>query len=449
MGQAGARPTRQDAWRQRGLTVALFLSLSVLLVASANSGPAQVNDTRASALASWSLGTLGHTALPDVWPASANYWGVETPSGEIYTNRFPGVAYWAAPAYALASTFDPRPAPAHPFLVDLRPASWTAAVTVAAAGVAGFVLLRRTLPQNWALGSSLVLILGTGLWSVAADSLWPHGPAALFLLIGLFGWRDQHRLVVIGAAAGAVLVRPHIAVALVVLAIYAWFRDGDRRDGLAFLGGTGLGLAMLSAYSLAVFGVWTPTAGYDPASHLEGLVVHGPGQTIGAITGALVGTERGVLLFSPILAVAGVAVVIAWRQLPAWTLASAAAGLAYLLIQVRAVGHLGGDQFFGARVSLESVVLSAPALATAVYLRARHNRALLVATLCAAAASVAIHAYGAFERSIDPLEVERWAQIVSIVEDEFADHELGDVDLSRQSQPSGAIATDTDPHTRE
>ena len=235
-------------WLPAAAAALLFLAVTALLVATSNPGRALVNDTRAGALASWSLGTHGEAALPEPWPASHNYWGVEGRDGRVYVNRFPGVAYWAAPAYAAAAlSGSEHVSPAHPFLVDVRPAGWTAAVTVVLAGLVAVLLLRRLLPDRWALLAGLVLVTGTGLWSVAADALWPHGPTALVLLTALLGWRRDQTTLVAAAAAGSVLVRPHLAVALVVLAVYAWRWNRDGRGAAAFAGGTLAGLAALSA----------------------------------------------------------------------------------------------------------------------------------------------------------------------------------------------------------
>jgi hypothetical protein len=423
------------AWSRRevaALTGALLVA-AVILLATSNPGPAQVNDTRAAAVASWSLGDQGELALPGPWPASRNYWGVETPDHRVHVNRFPGVAYWAAPAYAARALLIHEPPPAHPFLIDLRPAAWTAALTVAGAlGVAYGLLRRLVLPWQAGLGAAVVGF-GTGLWSVAADALWPHGPAALLLFTVLWGWRTGRWPAVAVASAGTVLVRPHLAVALGVLALYAVWRErgfGGGRTAGAIAVGAALGLGLLSVYSGHVFGVWLPTAGYDVGGHLGGLVDHSPWQTVTAFSGALVG-DKGVLRFSPVLAVAAAAAVAHRRELPHWTIAAAVAGVAYLLVQVRAVGALGGRDFFGARVSLETVVLATPALVVASVRAARVHVAWRTALAVTAAASIVIHAYGATVASVSSVQVERWSEIDERVTREYGDLRLGDVDLRR------------------
>lgn len=460
---ATTNASRAAVWTAReALVVAVSFVLATLALGwSANPGPAQVNDTRAAAYASWSLGTQGTLALPEPWPASRNYWGVDAPDGRVYVNRFPGVAYWAAPAYLVADLVglerpvpaaapdrsgEARPAssPAHPFLIDLRPAAWTAAITVALAGLVAYALWRPVLGRRAAGAASLLLVFGTGLWPVAADALWPHGPSALLLLTVLWGWRrgpaaghggSWSGVVAAGlAAAGAVLVRPHLIVALVVLAAWTLWREPARRwAGGAILAGGAGGLLALSVYTWLLFGRFAPTAGYDAGSHLAGVVERTPWQTLYDLGRSLVGTPRGLLLFTPVAAVALVAVVVAVLRergaIPAWTVASAVAGLAYLVIQVRAVGPLGGRDFFGPRTSLETLVLAAPLLAWAAWRLAARSRVGLVALCLAAAVSVGVNGYGAVFRSISADQVERWETIDATVRTSFGHLELGEVDL--------------------
>ena len=67
--------------REVGATVLAGLVLAVLLIATSNPGPALVNDTRAAALASWTLATQGELALPDPWPAARTTGGSRHPTG--------------------------------------------------------------------------------------------------------------------------------------------------------------------------------------------------------------------------------------------------------------------------------------------------------------------------------------------------------------------------------
>jgi hypothetical protein len=309
---------------------------------------------------------------------------------------------------------------------------------VVLAGVVAFALLRHLVGVRAAGLAAGVLVLGTGLWPVAADALWPHGPGALLLLLVLWGWRRGGAVGVAMAASassGAVLVRPHLVVALVVVGAWVLWREPARRGvGAAVLAGGAAGLLALSVYTWALFGRFAPTAGYDAPAHLAGVVDRGPWRTVVDLGQALGGPPRGLLLFSPVLVVALVAVVLERRALPAWTVVSALAGLLYLVVQVRAVGPLGGRDFFGPRTALEPLVLAVPLLAVASSRLAARSRVGLAALAVGALVSVGINGYGAVFRSIAPHQVERWEAIDESVRRDFGHLELGDVDLRELSR---------------
>jgi hypothetical protein len=92
-----------------------------------------------------------------------------------------------------------------------------------------------------------------------------------------------------------------------------------------------------------------------------------------------VGPRNGVLLTSPIVGVAVVGLVLAWRSVPGWARSTALASLAYLAIHALLNRASGGLTVFY-RYPLEALVLSAPALAVgAKTLMARgHLTSLLV-----------------------------------------------------------------------
>ncbi|MFA9431005.1 hypothetical protein [Egicoccus sp. AB-alg2] len=408
----------------------LFVVLCGVYGATVNQGPAQVNDTRAASIASWSLGTQGSAALPSTWPPNTTYWGVEGRDGAVFVNRFPGVAYWAAPAYALADLVDGDPPPAHPYLVDLAPAALTAAVTAALAVAVVFLLLRTVAPWPAALGSTVVFAVGTSMWSVAADALWPHGPGVLALAGMLLSWRRERPVLAAVCAAVAMLVRPHLVVAVGIVALYAFWRE-RRRDGVAMALGAGVGLGLVAAYSYWAFGTPLPIAGYNAGSHLDGLVVNSTWQTASQLGLAFGAPTRGLLTLSPVIVPALVAVVVFRRRVPGWTLAGVVAGLLYLFVQVRAVGHRGGNDFFAYRVSLEPLLFWLPALAVAAHEAIRRSRTFATVLTLTAVVSVGIHWYGAVNGAFRDDVVEKWDRLDADVQREFANRRLGDVDLRK------------------
>ena len=412
--------SRSTPWCRADTLVAVGLGvlLAFLFLATATTGPAQVNDTRAASIGAWALGTQGSVLLPADWPQSHNYWGVEGRNDRVLVNRFPGVAYWASPAYTVAAHLGDQEPAAHPFLVPAVPASITAALTAAAVAVALFVLLRGVVSRPVALAGTVAVATGTSLWSVAADALWPHAPAMLALTGTLLAWRRSHPGLAAACATVAVLVRPHLIVVVLVLALFAWRRERIR-DSLALGGGALAGVVLLSVYSAWAFGTLLPIAGYDAPGHLGGLLHHSPWQTIRGLGLALISPSHGLLVYSPVLVPALVGLAAFWRRLPPWTLASALTGLLYLLVQMRAVGHTGGEGFFAYRTTLEPLILAAPALvlATAIAVRYPWQRTMLAAL---AAISIGVHGYGAVVGGIDDDTTRTWHNIHVAVRDSNA-----------------------------
>lgn len=417
-------------WWLADAVVGLLLAVMVggLYLATITGGPAQVNDTRAASVAAWSLGTRGTAALPEAWPASHNYWGIESRDGSVLVNRFPGVAYWAASAYALATVSGDQPTPAHPFLVDPTPARVTAAITAAAVVGALFMLLRTLVSPSAALAATLVVATGTSLWSVAANAMWPHGPAMLALVGMLLAWRRQHPLAAATCAGVAVLVRPHLLLAVVLLAGWAIWRE-RAQDGAWLAAGGLVGVLGLSAYTWWAFGSPLPVAGYDAPGHLHGLLAQTPWATARELGLALGSPTRGLLVASPVLVPGLVAMVSQWRRLPGWTQASAVAALVHLVVQVRAVGHIGGDGFVAYRISLESVALAAPALVAATMELVRRHHGWLVAVALLSSVSIGIHAWGAATGGIADTTQQRWEQIDVTVREQYGDAQPHQVDL--------------------
>ena len=424
-------PLHVAAWSRADRLVAVLLGtlLAGLFLATADRGPAQVNDTRAVAVASWSLATTGSASLPESWPASGNYWGTTGRDGQVFVNRFPGVAYIATPAYLLDRAITGGDRPAHPLLVDPAPARHTAALLAAAAGAAFFVLFRQVVARRVALAGAAAVALGTSLWSVAASAPWPHAPAMLAIATCLWGWRTSRPVLAAVCGALAVTVRPHVAVALLLLASFAWRREGWR-PATALAGGGTVGLLATSAYSAWAFGTWLPVAGYDAAAHLGGLASRSPGWTFAELWAAFVAPERGLLIASPWVAFALIALIWRWRHIPTWTQVAALTGLAVLVVQVRVAGHAGGDQLASYRVSLEALAFAAPALIAAAATM-RRTRLHLALAAVGVAASVGLHATAATAGGIEATTTARWEQLDANLHDRFGHLDLGEVDLTQ------------------
>jgi hypothetical protein len=168
-----------------------------------------------------------------------------------------------------------------------------------------------------ALALGAAMALGTSLWSTASRGLWQHGPMVLLTSLALTclvrgrrtrDWRWS-------AAAGVPLglafdVRPTIAVTFALAALMLMLTD--RRALLGFLGG-GLAIVVPSVvvnfhlYGTAIVPVYLPG---------RGPVVSGLSPTIWeGLAGTMASPARGLLVFSPFLALAAVGLWLRRRQL--------------------------------------------------------------------------------------------------------------------------------------
>jgi hypothetical protein len=202
--------------------------------------------------------------------------------------------------------------------------------------------------------------LGTGVWSVAADSLWQHGPAMLWIIAGTL-LSVEHRLWS-GLAFGAgVLTRPHTALVAAGNGLYQAWQTRRLRPALQIGIGAGLGLIALVAFNAVVFGSPSISGGYSSAfaDRATSLNLFTWGKNI-VLT--LVDPARGLLAYSPFLLILAPGLPAAWRKAPDWIRGSAIGGLAYLLLQLKANRYSGGDTFWGYRYPLEMLAATAPLL---------------------------------------------------------------------------------------
>jgi hypothetical protein len=286
----------------------------------------------------------------------------------------PGTALLAAPFHlvwsdALVQTAifqtPTGPLPATFPLPSFVPGAIVAAATSAMGVASVSILMRRRLGHQAALITAVVLGLGTSYWSVAADALWQHGPVAMWLGFGLLAL-DSDRPWLSGAMFGlAVVTRPQVLVAVAVLGL---LMAAARRSWTTVAGvgiGTAVGLFAYLGFNLASFGsplpesaggYWvTNTVSTSGAFFWEGLVR------------TFVDPERGILLWSPILVVALVAIRTGWKAADPLVKAAAVAGIVLLLLQLRGNVWTGGDAFFAYRYPLESLYLAAPLAAGTVW----------------------------------------------------------------------------------
>jgi hypothetical protein len=350
------------------------LPLLVLYLLTASWTLPQSVDTITNVFTASELGTHGDVYLDDqaglVAPEYLRTYAWVVPAGDSAVSQYPpGAAALAAPLYAVWPA-DSKTVTVFNDAVDLEPVDVVvpplapAAITasVVAAITVGLLALvfRRLTDSTTALIAAYVFGLGTGIWSVAADSLWQHGPAMLWITAGTL-LSAEHRIWSGFAFGAGVLTRPHTALVAAGNGLYqSW---GKRSLWPAIQVGTGaaIGLAGLIAFNAVVFGSPSITGGYssvfaDRAASMNML------SWAGNVVLALVHPLRGLLVYSPFLILLIPGLPSAWRQAPSWARGSAVGGLAYILLQLKANRYSGGDTFWGYRYPLEMLAATAPLL---------------------------------------------------------------------------------------
>jgi hypothetical protein len=357
-------PELAEPWDRRrdgrAAAVLFVLALAVYLL-TASYTINQMNDTRDTAVSAWSLATRGTLALPEEWPEGAVFWAKPGTDGRYYTDRFPGPVLWTTPFYAITEVVSPRGTPPHPWLSNFAPAGVAAALAAALAVTVAYRLYRRLTKRRMAWLAAAFLAFGTGMWSVAADSMYTHGIGSLFLLLGVLATSSRRYRWAGLAFALAIVSRPQLAVFAAVIGLWEGARYRDLRPVLRIGIVSSIGVVIMSVYSQAVFGTWLPVAGYS-TDKVTAVVTTDGSTFLENVAYALIHPERGLLIYSPILLLLLPGLWRGWRVAPAWVRSAAFAGVVYAVVQLRANGWDGGADYFGSRLLLESLFLASPLL---------------------------------------------------------------------------------------
>ncbi len=331
-------------------------------------------------------------------------WIVDSPDGP--TSQYPpGVALWGSLFYLIDTstteidavwTNDGVEETVALDVPSLVPAALAAVTAVLGALIALFAMLRREIGDRAAAVAVGITGLGTGLWSVAADQLWQHSVTALFISLGLWSMSQRRHGGAGLAFAAAALVRPHTLLIAAGAGLAESYRERSVLPALRVGSAASLGLVALVFYNRWVWGGWSISGGYGSvfSDRARGT---SPLTFLSRIVEMLVHLDHGVLVSSPVVALAVFAVFSKWRTpAPAWAVGAAIGGCVYLALQLQANRVSGGNQIFGYRYPLETIVAAAPLAAIRVrQLTFKHIRwRSLLAAL--AAVSIAAHGYGAF-----------------------------------------------------
>ncbi len=279
--------------------------------------------------------------------------------GHAYLDKAPGMTLMALPAVALADAVtgqraDPASAAFARYLrLRLRVAvAIGPAVLTALAAVALFELgLGLTGSAGAALFAAIGYALGTPIWGWST-TIFGHAAVAALFVIALWAlWRAERaeHAAVAGLALGWAVVVEYQAVlagaALALFGLWRWW-GRPRLIAAAAVGGV-IGLLPLIGYNLFAFG--TPfRLGYSGVVGFEGMHQGLFGLTAPsprALWEILFGTRRGLLWVAPVLvlAVPGLADLIAARRTRGIGLAAAGAAAVVLLVNAAYVYWDGGN----------------------------------------------------------------------------------------------------------
>jgi hypothetical protein len=290
-------------------------------------------------------------------------------------------------------------------------------LTALAVGILYLTVRQRT-SRRAAILLALGLGLGTGLWCAVSRTLWQHETAIFGMAIAMAGFASTgerlglRQAVWTGIGLGiAGSARPQLAPMVAVLLAGVWAR-APRRPAAAATAIVGGAAAFLMFMNWRWFG--TPLGAVSNLGNTND-VIHSTKGWIDwhfeGVAGLLVSPSRGLLVFSPIVAVAFAGFVDAarasWGSPLRWCAAAAAAQfLLYGSYSVWWAGHT-----YGPRYLLDVLPILVP-LAAAALSRIHMRPAAVVACTAALAWSIALAATGAFfyphERwNSEPVDVDR------------------------------------------
>jgi hypothetical protein len=269
-------------------------------------------------------------------------------------------------------------------------AAWTTALAVGGM----FVLVRRRRPDTglrFALGATVIVALGTSLWSTAAATLWQHGPSVAAVTWGLVCLHDR-RVALAGALFMlAVAFRP--TNGLMLLAGLVVVVVASHRSWWRYLAGAAAVAVPWCAVTLVTYGT-----ALQPYGDVNRLGLHD--EFGDALAANLVSPGRGLFVFTPIavLAVLGaVKVVRSHSRDPVLWVAVVVVPVHWVLVSL--YHHWWGGNSYGPRLFTDVIplllVLAVTLGGAAGFTRAWARTATGAGVLVLAAAGVVVHAEGA------------------------------------------------------
>lgn len=248
------------------------------------------------------------------------YFLVAAPLRDAYVNTFgPVPGLLTLPLAALFNTI--HPAIAQKPMLKLAVAKLTASMLIAACAVLIFIAALRSTDRARALLVAVVYALGSCAWSMSSQTIWQQTVTQFFLALGaacFLGALDRpHVAAFSGLAFGTALaVRPTAVIVLVSAFVYVCLRHP--RSVLPFVLGALPATLGIAGYNFYYF--------HDPFVFAQGLVGHSVAlEKTGSpelwqtpvwkgFIGLLISPSRGLLIFSPVFALAAWGIVRIWRN---------------------------------------------------------------------------------------------------------------------------------------
>ncbi|MCU1692952.1 MAG: hypothetical protein JWM64_2043 [Frankiales bacterium] len=372
--------------RDRRVWASTALAALAVYLLTAHWQTGQVNDAQAAVWPAWQFVHTGSFDLAGARDLPDNMWF--TPLGDrVVCQRMMGVILAGIPFAAVA-----------PWLHAEQVGALAGAAYSAGAVANLHLVLRRLVPGRTALLGAALFACGTPLWTTGAAELWGHGPDAFFISLTLLALQRQRYVLAGLAIAPGVLVRPYLAVSAAVLGLV--LAAAHRRP--AILVAYGLPAASLVP-TMPLWNGWyygTSNIGGPYQAKIDAAVAPTDSTVawtfVKDLAGSFLSPEVGLFAYSPVFLLLVLRLVPAWRSAPDWVRASALAGVAYEVLQLRGNRYSGGGAFYSNRLIVELVVFTFPLLVLAVApLLERGGRwATLVVAL--GSTSVAVHLFGAF-----------------------------------------------------
>jgi hypothetical protein len=303
-------------------------------------------------------------------PEYAERWGFILAADGHYRSVYSPVPSLLAAAIAwpfwAAGVIDVE-APRAPALM----AKIAASLLVSLAVVLAYFSARQRISRPRAALLALGLGLGTGFWSTVSQTLWQTETAVLGLALAVFAFaRPEEHLgprdtVLIGLGlALAGVTRPQLAPIVAVLLAGTWVRSSFRRAAAA----TTIVVLSAAAIALTNFQWYGHPLGAQALLQDVNAQLHDTGATFAlsaeGLAGLLVSPSRGILIFSPIVLFAAIAMPGSFgagrRSALPWC--SAALVAQYLLYGSYSVWW--GGHTYGPRYMLDLLPVAVPLAAT-------------------------------------------------------------------------------------